>query len=396
MSEESWYASRDNKQIGPLAFEALQQMAQIQELGRDDLVWEIGTPGWIPAGQVPALCEAAGWGDLQLPAFPSAPRASFEDQYRPHLQNLRNRVGELDTTQNVLEALPHLRFVKRTLESLGRKVTVHQLDLADRLMKRAGSLAYMLAAVLYGVFFAVLSLRADSIQQLLATLLIIIPGASICHFVAVHFTELSEDMLRQTPTELSSRTLAMCIGILVGTIGVLMLIFASHDLFRKVNMVAAIMDLPIALALLYSAAACFNPGSLNLEVEARAHAAREAIGISMFLIKIPLRLVPVVFGLYALLAAGSAIFFCYQLPSGKEIDLRFAQALQIAPKALLVGLLPMAFYLAAVFAILLVDCLRASLDTSDGIQDMTEVMRQTKKASVDDVEAESSATQAAW
>ena len=119
MSDETWYAARNDEQVGPLAFEALQQMVQSQELQRDDMVWQIGTPSWVPAAQVPALCETAGWGNPQVPSLPQTPRASFGDQYRPHIQDLRSRVGELDKTSGVLEALPHLRFVKRLLEALG-------------------------------------------------------------------------------------------------------------------------------------------------------------------------------------------------------------------------------------------------------------------------------------
>lgn len=372
MSDESWYAIHDNEQRGPLVFEALHQMVLSQELERDDLVWQVGTPGWIPAGQSPALCEAVGWGPPQVPDLP---RASLGDQYRPHLQDLRSRVGDLDQTASALEALPHLRFVKRTLEALGRQVTVHQLDLTDRLMKRAGNLAYVLAAVLYAAFFAIVSLRADSIQQLLVTLLIIVPGASICHFVAVHFIESGDSMLRQTPTELSSKTLAMSIGLLTGVVGLLMLIMASHDLFKKIDVVGAIGILPVALALLYTAAACLNPESLNLNVEARAHAAREAIGIVMFVAKVPLRLIPIVFGLFSLLAAGSAIFFCSKLASGEEIELHFAQAMEVAPMVLLTGLLPMALYLAAVLAMLVADFFRASLDTPEEIQSLAAVLK---------------------
>ena len=378
MANEDWYATRNDEQIGPLAIEALQQMARSQGLGRDDLVWQVGTPGWIAAGQVPTLCEAAGWGSPQVPSLPQAPRVSVEEQYRPHLQDLRSRVGELDETTGALEALPHLRFVNRMLEKLGRQVTVHQLDLADRLMKRTGSLAYMLAAVLYCAFFAIMSLRADSIQQLLATLLIVVPSASLCHFIAIHFIESGESMLRQTPTMLSSKNLAMSIGLLTGAVSLFVLVFASHDLFRKVNVIESILAISIGLILLYTAAACLNPASLNLTVGARADAAREAVAISMFLAKLPLRLIPSAFGLFSILAAASATFFCHQLMKGDDLELRFAQAQAIAPRALLIGLLPVALYLVAVFTVLLTDVFRAGLDTPDEIRDLAEVLKRAE------------------
>lgn len=377
MPNEDWFYARNNEQHGPLSFEDLHHLVSSRELGRDDLVWQVGSAGWVPVGAVPALIQAAG-GALSAPPLPApAPWATFEQQYGPRLQDLRGRLGELDKATGALEALPHLRLVNRLLDYIGRQVGVHQLDLADLLMKRVGSLAYIVTAVLYAVYFGAMSLRADSIQMLVATALIVIPGASLCHYVAVHFLETSKEILDRTPTELSSNTLAKSVGLLSGVAGVLVLVAASHDLFRKVDVADALLAIPIGLVLLYTAAASFNPSSLNLTVEAKADAAREAIGISMLLVKVPLRLVPAAFGLYSLLAAGSAIFFAYQL-TGDEIDLYFAGALEIAPWALMVGLLPMAFYLTSTFGTLVVDAFRSSLDTADATRDLAEVLKAGK------------------
>lgn len=368
MSDENWFALHDNEQTGPHTFETLLQMIREQSLGREDLVWLAGTPGWVPANQVPALCAAAGWGELQTPSLPVAPRASFEEQVRPQIDGLRQRVGELDKTQGALEALPHLRWLRRLLDGLGRQVTRHQLDLADRQMKRIGSLAYMLAALLYGVFFAVMSLRADSIQQFLASLLIVIPGASLCHFIAVHCIEASEETLESTPTQLSSKTLGLSLGLLLGAAGLLLLFAAGHDLFKKIHVVESIMLLPLAIGLLYMAAACFNLDSLKIDIVPRSDGAREAIGISMLMAKLLLRAAPVAFGLASLLAVGSAVFFCHQWVTGEMLELRFIQAVAIAPRVLLLGLLPMGLYLLAVFWILWTDSFRAWLDTSEAIR----------------------------
>ena len=256
----------------------------------------------------------------------------------------------------------------RMVDAIGRQITARQLDAADRWMKRTGSIAYMLAAVRYCVFFAVMSLRADSLQRLLATLLIVIPGASLGHFVAIYFMESGESMLRQTPTELSSKSLALTAGLFSGALGFLMLVVASRDLFRKVAVEDALWALPLALTLLYGAASCLNPASLNLRIHAGAAAPQEAIGMLMFIAKVPLRLIPVAFGSYALLAMGSAGYFCYRSASGENPEQWFVKAIDFAPQAMLCGLLPMALYLASVLAQLIVGVLQASLDTAAGIR----------------------------
>jgi hypothetical protein len=62
-SMSEWYYSQDNRQLGPVTWERLQQMAASGELRPDDLVWQHPMPNWQPAGRVDGL---------QAPA-PSAP-----------------------------------------------------------------------------------------------------------------------------------------------------------------------------------------------------------------------------------------------------------------------------------------------------------------------------------
>lgn len=367
MAEETWYAIRNDEQIGPVAQQTLAEMASTNDLSTDDLVWEAGTPDWVPARQVGFLCAAAGWGEPALPAPPMIPRPSFHEQVQPQIQSLRSRVGELDRTSGAVDALPHLRYVHGLLANLRRQVTVHQLDAVDRIMKRLGSVAYMVAAALYGAFFVIVSLRADSIQQLLLTLLIIIPGATICHYIAVHFLESSDELLSRTRTELSSPNLAMSLGLLVGTGGLAIIALASQDLFRKIAAVESIFAIAVGLIFLYVAAVCFNPESVSTSTVGKAGAAREAIGISMFLAKLPLRLVPLTFGLTSAAAAASAVFFCHQLYEGTA---RYDLAMVVAPRALLVALLPTVLFLLSAFAFLLADVFRSSLDMSEGIQEL--------------------------
>lgn len=376
MTEDNWYASVNDEQMGPLSFESLRQMAAEARLTADDLVWEEGTPNWVPAAQVPTLCAAAGWGDPRVPALPTPPRASFGEQYRPQIQSLGHRVGLLDRTEAAIETLPHLRFVHQRLAELKQQVTIHQLDALDRWAKRIGTLAYMLTAVLYAGFFATTSLRADSIQQFLLTLLLVIPGASLCHYIAIHFIESAEDLLGRTPTELASQNFPTSLGLLAGVSGLAGVSMASYNLFRKVDVYESLVLLAPVLLLLYGAAVCFVPSSTNTGLGSRAGAPREAIGISMFLAKLPLRLVPTTFALASILAAASAGFFCWHLAKGTNL---FEFASEVAPRALLVGLLPAGLYLSSILLILLIDTFRASLDMSDGVQDLADVLKRAQE-----------------
>jgi hypothetical protein len=377
MSEETllndlWYYSQNNQQLGPVPFSTLQQLVSTGGLRAGDLVWQQGTEAWLPVCEIPRLVENIP-AATQIPALPGWRPAERYGERLQEIRELTDRVGELDQTESTLQALPHLRYIHQLLTGWTQQVTVHQLDLADRLTKRVGSMAYMLAAALYTVFFIFVSLREDSIQKLLATILVVVPSVTLCHYVAVHFLETSRETLRQTPTELSSQNLAMGAALLSCIGGVYLLVTRSHDLFREINVTGSLLEIPLAVFLIYTAGACLNPGSLTFTTDTQTDAAREAIGISMFLPKILLRGVPMIFGLYAVLAAGSGVYFASKVTSD-DLDKYSGMAMELAPRVLMVGLIPPILYLIAVFSSLMIDTLRALLNTAVATREIARAM----------------------
>ncbi len=92
MSE--WYYARNNRQYGPIAFEALRQLAGDGLLSPGDLVWHEDLSDWQPAGQIDGLFQApAAVGPLpSLPtrATPASP-GGYSQQSRsvgPSQENL--------------------------------------------------------------------------------------------------------------------------------------------------------------------------------------------------------------------------------------------------------------------------------------------------------------------
>lgn len=55
MAVGEWYYARNNQQQGPVALQALQDMARSGQLQPGDLVWRDGLPNWLPASRVPEL-----------------------------------------------------------------------------------------------------------------------------------------------------------------------------------------------------------------------------------------------------------------------------------------------------------------------------------------------------
>ncbi|MFO0964194.1 MAG: DUF4339 domain-containing protein [Gemmataceae bacterium] len=59
MSAAARYCYIKNKQqFGPISAEEIKAMCAAAKLGRDDLVWQEGTPSWLPAAQIPGLFAA--------------------------------------------------------------------------------------------------------------------------------------------------------------------------------------------------------------------------------------------------------------------------------------------------------------------------------------------------
>lgn len=76
MSEKVYYAAPGGQQVGPLSYAELDALARDGKLVPEDLVWESGTPDWIPASRVLAFAPAASPPPPASPLPPRPPRAA--------------------------------------------------------------------------------------------------------------------------------------------------------------------------------------------------------------------------------------------------------------------------------------------------------------------------------
>src|SRR5262245_6818732 len=70
-----WYVNRSGRQFGPGSLEQLQRMASTGQLQPTDMVWEEGSPQWVPASSVPQLFGSLPTllGNPPAPVPPPAP-----------------------------------------------------------------------------------------------------------------------------------------------------------------------------------------------------------------------------------------------------------------------------------------------------------------------------------
>ncbi len=73
MSDELWYYAINNKQMEPVTFEALRQLAAEKRLKDRDMVWRVGMPNWVKAAEITEL----GFAPLQQLAAVQQPTSHY-------------------------------------------------------------------------------------------------------------------------------------------------------------------------------------------------------------------------------------------------------------------------------------------------------------------------------
>ncbi|HEV2854123.1 MAG TPA: DUF4339 domain-containing protein [Thermoanaerobaculia bacterium] len=361
MSDPVWYLFQDGTQQGPLSLEALRALADQGKLKPDGLVTRIGMSDWVPARSVPELFPQDS---IMRPPLPPGvgPR---RDPLAGVAERLRRTVG----AEDVIESLPHLRGVRAALEALRRGISENGLAKTDGIARQAGHLAFMVAAALVALAFLILGIRTNEDRfEIFFTGLLIIPLlAVILHFLAVLFLDAGSSLLRKSPSELSSSAVLAFFALvflagalycfLTGLFGLV-----NHDSYLRFGYRMAGFAV-----LLYACGLALHPSTVNVTAGTDMSAGEEALGIGMFLLKLPVRLVPFLFGVASVVGLFAALYLLY-LVFAEDALFVDDDAYQIAHGVLSVALIPFVVYLGFAIAYLFVELLRAILRTPGRIE----------------------------
>jgi uncharacterized protein DUF4339 len=355
MPDLLWYYYQDNAQQGPLPLDALRALADQGKLRPDTLVTRIGMADWLPARLVPELFpqESA----LRPPLPPGVgPRRDVLAAGR----NLAERLHRVAGADDVTETLPHLRFVRLLLKGLRRALTESGLGAADLVARQTGHLAYVLAAALLVLGFLVLGVRSDSFRLSFGGLLLIAPAAILLHYIAALFLDAGATLLRKSPSELSSTAILTFFALAFFAGGVLCFVLGLYGVILGGSLLSFGVSLGATAILLYACGLALNPATVNVNPGSSLSAGEEALGILLFLLKVPVRLVPFLFGVGSVVGVCAATYLLYLVFTQEPLYIQ-EQAYQIARGVLGVALLPLAVYLAFVLSALLVEIYRAIL-----------------------------------
>jgi hypothetical protein len=363
MPDRVWYLFQDGTQQGPMPLEALRDLADQGKLRPESLVTRTGMPDWVPARSVPDLFP--GDSSVVRPPLPPGvgPRRDVKALGRDVAERLSRTVG----AEDVAQSLPHLRGVRALLETLYRSVTEGGLATTDRIARQAGHLAYMAAAVIVVLAFLALGIRAESFEVFFIGLLILLPVAIVAHYLAVLFLDAGSGLLRKSPSELSSPAVLAFFALVFLAGSLYCFAMGLYGVIRGGSFLDFGIRMGEAAVLFYACGIAMNPPTVNVTAGADLSAGEEALGIAMFLVKLPARLISVLFGVGSVVGLFAAIYLLY-LVFAREPGFVFHPAYEIAHWVLGVALIPFLVYLGFTVASLVVELLRAILRTPGRIE----------------------------
>lgn len=345
MAEKEWYYYQNGESRGPVTFAELQGLVAGGQITPGDLVSKAGMTSWMTASQVEGLMP-------QGSAPPPPPPAGVGP-------GLGDRLRMLGASDDLVESMPHLRLVQRFLEMIKGVFSETLLNGIDRWAKAVGSIALLAAASFLLLSLLVLGIRGNAVPLLLGGLIGVPLVTVLVHFLAARFLDAGRSLLRESPSAFSSSAFLQCLGLALFVAAVLALLGGLVTLVQG-KFLFAIPALAAAPIYLYLCGVALNPGLVNVQVGQRATAGEEAISILMFLFKLPLRLVPFVFGVGMVAALLGTGYLFFKSVASEPF---FAMLLlpTIGPGLVGVALFPIVAYLVFLFLYLLVDLLRAVL-----------------------------------
>lgn len=365
MPDPVWYLFHDGAQQGPMPLEELRGLADQGRLKPDSLVTRVGMTDWVPARSVPELFPDEV---IMRPPLPPGvgPRRDFLALGRGMAERVRRSVGADD----VVQSLPHLRLVRSLVDGLRRGFTEATLAGADRVARQAGHLGYIAAALLVVLALLILGVRSESFRIFFTGLLLVAPAAAILHYLAVLFLDAGDSLLRKSHSELSSPAILsfLSLAFLLGAVGFFM--SALYGIIVGYSFATFGVRMGISLVLLYACGIALNPETVNVGPGKDMTAGEEALGISMFLVKLPVRLVPFLFGVGSVVGVCVALYLLYLVVAvfGRDAHFVTDETLSKAHYILAVALLPFLTYVGFALSYLVVELLRAILRTPSKIE----------------------------
>jgi hypothetical protein len=322
MTRIEWYYAREDKTIGPMAPSEIKQLADAGQLKPDNLVWREGMEDWVPAEMVkglfdqtePATAAPALPGSTPTTTVPESTVPAVAPVHKPErpafepsaARYVRSRKG------------PRRHLFDMVLDRARREFTGEFVDSTARIFAVCGHYGLyvaMLAVLTFGLLTAAIQMNEPVAAGLAVVGVVIL---AVLQYGASRFCAALERLNRSTEGTLRSTVLPDCLGLasMMLALTLLPVLTVAAIQMELYNMILAGLAAFIMCA--HLAFVSLNPATLSITVAADASAEHEALGSITFLLKVGLRVVPVVFGVGVIWGTLNVLWAFYWLLQGAE------------------------------------------------------------------------------
>jgi len=324
MGDAVWFYHHEGRQLGPVSWADLQDLAARGEIDVDDLVWQPSLADWEPA-------EAQAGLFAQVP-----PKSGVEKKPSP-VWGLRSSARSPST------GMAHLKPAESSLRAYGRVLSMPTLNRIDDVVIVIGQIAYLLAAVLAAVLMLVVGIQHREIIPILLAIAGI-PAAFMFTLSAARVLDAFRSRIEGSPTFLDRRTFPDAVAAIAVGLGVLTAVSSVALAVAGGSVVSVLGWIGASVLLFYSAGVALEPAAVNVSIR-KERTAGDIIAELHFGAKLVfLRLPPLAFMIVATAAAITVVTFFVTLIGERGLAPVWVPVL-VWGRVLSIALLPMAAWL---------------------------------------------------
>lgn len=271
-------------------------------------------------------------------------------------------MAEKTKTETKKEFTFHLfavNLLEKLVEFFKGVLTADLLGFCIKWLERIGHLAILVAAALGFLFALIFTIRINQFDTFLYAILWVLV-IFVAQYTAFKFLPKGITLIKNNPTQMSSKAFLDCLGFLSLIGGVALLIMGIINAIRIGSIEPFLVGLGAFVFLEFVALISFNPQEVELNMVEDNTAGQEAIGIATFFVKAFMRLVPIFFGIGVVLGT-VMLFISFIGVFGDGFGGAFQKGMWNAEQILSATLLPFLSYLIFVFFYLAIDLIKAIL-----------------------------------
>jgi len=356
MTPIEWFYAKGDKHSGPVNSVELKRLATAGEIKPDDLVWREGMAEWTVARNVRGLFEE------------DAKPANTGAGAPPKLIDPVPMPAAAPTPTVVATTVPMAQRSTRTtrhlfdlfLDFVRSQFTAAFVESTTRLFVAAGKFG-LFAAMAFIVLFSLLVAMKTHEFTLLLGGIAFLPILAVLQYVGVRFCDALDRLNRNTSANISSTAFLDCFALLNIAGGAAILIGSLAAAIPEKEFWKIILGLAGFVVSEYIAFIALNPGTININLVPDARAGEEALGLISFLVKSLLKLVPVIFGAFAVVGSLLLLYASVEGFAGSGPLVAMSIAMNAGAALLVSAALPFVAYLVFLMIYLGLDVLRAIL-----------------------------------